>query len=73
MSKIALIAVLFVLLTGCAGAPKFFTFETGETEKVFHPPMPSPLVPISQEPVVMTPKISAKWNKEIEDGERNVA
>ena len=70
MPKIALIAVLFVLLTGCAGAPKFFTFEPGETEKVFHPPMPSPLVPISQEPVVMTPKISAKWNKEIEDGER---
>ena len=68
MKSLMLLIVVF-LLSGCGGA-KFLTFESQEEVKQFHPPLPAPVMPIMQEPVIVTPDIARRWNQEIDDGER---
>ncbi len=67
--KMLIPLIVVFLLSGCGGA-KFLTFEPTEEAKQFHPPLPAPVTPIMQEPVIVTPDIARKWNKEIDDGER---
>lgn len=67
--RLLCIIPLLLALGGCGGA-KFLTFEPGEEAKQFHPPLPAPVIPVIQEPVIVTPDLAKKWNLEIEAGER---
>jgi hypothetical protein len=69
VGKLAFCAVLFLALSGCAGA-NFNVFEESEALPQFHPPLPAPLVPVNPDPVIATPDLTEIWNREIDAGER---
>jgi hypothetical protein len=68
--KLGFLALLFLGLTACNGV-RVIDFNVEEPAKVFHPPLPPPVQPVHQEPIVVTPRRAETWNKEIEAGERD--
>lgn len=68
--RIGFIAILFLGLTACNGV-KVIDFNVEEPPPVFHPPLPPPVQPVAQQPIVVTPRVAEAWNKEIRAGERD--
>lgn len=68
--RLGLLALLFLSATACSGV-KIIDFNVEEPAPIFHPPLPAPIQPVHQEPIVVTPRVAEAWNKEIEAGERD--
>lgn len=59
----------FGVMTGCGGVG-LNVFEEKEAVKPFYPPLPSPIVPVNPDPVIVTPELARTWLAEMEAGER---